>query len=63
MVFIKKTTATVLALVVGAAAYRPSTYPEYCSESGSTDEINGADRQIPALSASEADLVDELIQV
>jgi len=63
MVFMKKTTAAALALVVGAAAYRPATYPDYCSESSSADEINGADRQIPALSTAEAALVDELIQV
>ena len=52
-----------LALLENVECFKPSVYPAYCSESGSDQEINSAARQIPALSVSERDLVDQLMQV
>ena len=45
------------------STWKPSFYPEYCSEDGTLNDISSENRAIPPLSTTELNMIEELKQV
>ena len=54
---------TFISKINAQSTWKPSFYPEYCSEDGTLNDISSENRAIPPLSTTELNMIEELKRI